>query len=371
MGQWDGEGSRAGKLTAIESGSNDGEGRICGMWSSAAWRGIRLSWEGLRAGVVGNFLATNFLVESKFGGDGEGLGVRDRPDKLAEPKYSWCFPSAATSVGLSSKADEILESHIFSFLKQFSVKSVEWKWPRGKFFWVGNCFDSWEEQTLAEGWQGNGCTRWMLASFEDCNKSKYNNLSQLNHYLRLRRHRRHHRRHLFWKRSFFHAVRGLIVFLYVGPLYIPAHSEYCPFKLQTKQFHVIMQTFSPVFLTLLLHVTPVSSIFLHAGTKSSTLSRSDAQITLICNASPNPPHSEYQQDSTNPNVAFPSSNDNPYYIHISIIRSTLSRLSRFSAFIAHVSVPYPNPVRTQYQWFYHWYNALHALRMGDKYTFKL
>ena len=67
----------------------------------------------------------------------------------------------------------------------------------------------------------------------------------------------------------------------------------------------------------------------------------DAQTISICHASPPRPHSKYPKDCTTPCFAFSHSKTLPTSIS-RIIRSTISRLCRFSAIIAHVSVPHVN-----------------------------
>ena len=59
----------------------------------------------------------------------------------------------------------------------------------------------------------------------------------------------------------------------------------------------------------------------------------DVLSTSICHASPHQPHSEQPGDCTNPHLCLLSFN-NTSHIHLTIICSALSRLSRFSAFIA-------------------------------------
>ena len=81
----------------------------------------------------------------------------------------------------------------------------------------------------------------------------------------------------------------------------------------------------------------------------------DVQTTSIYPASPHPPHSVHPKDFS----------DTPH-IHVTIIRSVLSRLYRFSFFIAQVSVPYVNTLWTQalYIFPFMWYDAPQAVRSG-------
>ena len=90
------------------------------------------------------------------------------------------------------------------------------------------------------------------------------------------------------------------------------------------------------------------------------------QTTSISPASPPQPHSEPSKDCTNPHCAFLSFSDTPH-IHLTIIRSVLSRLCRFAIFIAQVSVPYVRTLWTQalYIFPFMWYDAPRAVRIGD------
>ena len=104
-----------------------------------------------------------------------------------------------------------------------------------------------------------------------------------------------HHHHLFWKRPFLpHQAR-------VRRLPIWSPSTYlwnCPFRVQTKHFHVIIHTFSPSLPIPPPKPHPCPSTFLQADTQSSTLLRS------ICHASPHPPCSVYPKNCTNPRCAF-------------------------------------------------------------------
>ena len=121
-----------------------------------------------------------------------------------------------------------------------------------------------------------------------------------------------------------------------------------------------------VFLFLPFHLTPATSTFLQADTQSSTLlCAPDAQTTSICHVSPHPPHSIYPIDYKF-TLHFLSFSDTPH-IHLTIFHSVLSKLCRFSAFIAHVSVPYVNTLWTQALYIlpYIWYDAPQAVRIRD------
>ena len=77
---------------------------------------------------------------------------------------------------------------------------------------------------------------------------------------------------------FLHATPGLDVCPYEVPPLIP---EYCPFRMQTKHFHLIIRLLSK---SSLLRLTPAISIYLKANTKSSTFlcSRCPNHLNLPC-----------------------------------------------------------------------------------------
>ena len=72
----------------------------------------------------------------------------------------------------------------------------------------------------------------------------------------------------------------------------------------------------------------------------------DVQTISIFHVSPHQQHNWYQEGCINPHCAFCPSRTPPH-IHLTIIRSVLSKLLRSSAFIAQVSVPYIKTLWTQ------------------------
>ena len=101
-----------------------------------------------------------------------------------------------------------------------------------------------------------------------------------------------------------------------------------------------------VFLSLPTHLSPATTTFLQVDTQSSPFLRSTCpnHLNLPCLttfATLWIPKRLYKTS-----LRFPSFRDTPH-IHLTIIRSALSRLCTFSAFIAHVSVPYVNTFWTQ------------------------
>ena len=127
---------------------------------------------------------------------------------------------------------------------------------------------------------------------------------------------------------------------YKGPLHTP---EYCPFRLQTKQFHVIILSPCPP-------APELNPCHLHISTGWHLV----LVICILTLKMPKPPQSTMPHGSPQPHTEYPSDCTNPHYtfyppmtlphIYLTIIRwcSALSRLCRFSAFIGHVSVPYVN-----------------------------
>ena len=90
----------------------------------------------------------------------------------------------------------------------------------------------------------------------------------------------HHHHHTIYFENvhFFHAVLGL----HICPYEVPPHIlEYRPFRLPTRQFHVVIHTFSPS-----LPIPPLTSHPCHGAT--STFLQTDTQSsTLICSRCPN------------------------------------------------------------------------------------
>ena len=124
-------------------------------------------------------------------------------------------------------------------------------------------------------------------------------------------------------------------------------------------------THSPqVFLPLPAHLAPATTTFLQADT-----------ISILTLHMPKPHQSTmpyHLSHALNPKrlykstLRFLSFSDTPH-IHLTIIRSVLSRLCRFATFIAQVSVPYVNTLWTQalYIFPFMWYEAPRAVRIRD------
>ena len=110
--------------------------------------------------------------------------------------------------------------------------------------------------------------------------------------------------------------------------------DICPFRLETKQFHVIIHTLSPS-LPAYAHTSPPAIFtFMQADTQSSYVP--DAPKTI--------------QNLT----MLPVFKDTPC-IHLTIIHSVLSKLCRFATFIANVSVPYVDALWALYILPFMWY----------------
>ena len=104
--------------------------------------------------------------------------------------------------------------------------------------------------------------------------------------------------------------------------------------------------FPQVFLPPPLHFTPATTTFLQADTQSSPLLRSTCpnhlnQPRLTTSATFWTPNKLYKST-----LRFLSFSDTPH-IHLTVIRSVLSRLCKLAFFIAQVSVPYVNTLWTQ------------------------
>ena len=147
--------------------------------------------------------------------------------------------------------------------------------------------------------------------------------------------------------------------------YIPEH---CPFKVQTELIHVIFTHSLQVFLPLPLFFSPTTSTFLQADTQSSPLLRSTCPNHLNL-----PPLTTSAMLWTvTPKRMYKTSlcslsfRDIPH-IHLTIIRSALSRICKFSALIAHVLVPYVNPLWTHALKIFPftWCDVPRAVRGGD------
>ena len=101
-----------------------------------------------------------------------------------------------------------------------------------------------------------------------------------------------------------------------------------------------------VFLPLPAHLTPATTTFLQADTQLSSL------VLSTCPNHLNLPRLTTSSTLCTPKRLYKStlrllSVSNTPHIHLTIIRSVLSRLCRFAFFIAQVSVPYVNALWTQ------------------------
>ena len=121
-----------------------------------------------------------------------------------------------------------------------------------------------------------------------------------------------------------------------------------------------------VFLPLPAHLTPATTTFLQADTQSSPLLHSTCPnhlnlARLTTSSTLCTPKRLYKST-----LRFLSFSDTPH-IHLTIIRSVLSRLCRFALFIAQVSVPYVNALWTQALYIFPFmrYDAPLAVRIGD------
>ena len=82
-----------------------------------------------------------------------------------------------------------------------------------------------------------------------------------------------------------------------APYQVPPHiPEYCPFRLQPKQFHVILNTLPkfPYPSPHATHFTPATSIFLQDDRQSSLLYAQYVQIISICHVLPHQPNTEFR-----------------------------------------------------------------------------
>ena len=155
--------------------------------------------------------------------------------------------------------------------------------------------------------------------------------------------------HLFLKRPFLPCSARPQTFF---PIYevSPHIPEHCPFRVQTQLIHIILYTFSPSLPAPTCTSHPCHHHISTADTQSSPLLRSTCPNHLnlphlTTSAMLWTPKSLYK--STGTSISF---SDTPH-IHLTIIRSVLSRLCRFAFFIAQVSVPYVNTLWTQ-AWVY-------------------
>ena len=111
------------------------------------------------------------------------------------------------------------------------------------------------------------------------------------------------------------------------------------------------------------YLTPATTTFLQADTQSSPLLRSTCPNHLNLHALPPQPRSQPPKRLYKSTLRFLSFSDTPH-IHTTIIRS---RLCRFAFFIAQVSVPYINTLRTQALYIFPFmrYDSPLAVRLGN------
>ena len=103
-------------------------------------------------------------------------------------------------------------------------------------------------------------------------------------------------------------------------LHISLNAEHCPFRLQVEQFHVIIYPSLPA-------PTPPQPLSHFYFTSCYAPDASDVQTISICPALPPQPHSVNTQKTIQEYMtSYP-------HIHLTIIRSALCRLCRFSASI--------------------------------------
>ena len=113
------------------------------------------------------------------------------------------------------------------------------------------------------------------------------------------------------------------------------------------------------------HISPLPPPHFYRPTPNHLRSYAPhAQIISIYHASPLLSRSENPKDCTRPHF---SSYPDTLHIHLTIMRSALSRLCRFSAFTDYVSVPYVNTLWTQALKIFSFMrcDAPRAVRMGD------
>ena len=160
---------------------------------------------------------------------------------------------------------------------------------------------------------------------------------------------------------FFHAQLGSDVFPDMRSLHISlntTHSECKPSSSISSSTH-----FLQVFLPPPAHLTPATTTFLQAD------------ISTLTFHMPKPPQStmpHHLSHALNPKRLYKStlrflSFSNTPHIHLTIIRSVLSRLCRFAFFIAQVSIPYFNTLWTQALYIFPFmrYDVPRAVRIGD------
>ena len=147
----------------------------------------------------------------------------------------------------------------------------------------------------------------------------------------------------------------------------PHIPEHYSFRVQTQLLHIIPHTYSPSL------PAPTS----HPSHHHIFIGRHPIISTLTLHM-PKPPQSttpHHLSHTLNPqrtvqiHTDFLSFSDIPH-IHLTIIRSVLSRLCRFAIFIAQVSVPYVNTLWTQALYIfpfmrYESYDATRSVRIGD------
>ena len=139
-------------------------------------------------------------------------------------------------------------------------------------------------------------------------------------------------------------------------LHSPHISEHRPFRMQSKHFNVLIHTLFP---SLSIdysspYISPLPPPPFYRPTPLRSRCPNHLNLPrLTTSATLSTPRRLYKST-----LRFLSFSDTPH-IHLTIIRSVLSRLCRFAFFIARVSVPYVNTLWTQalYIFPFMWYDV--------------
>ena len=173
-----------------------------------------------------------------------------------------------------------------------------------------------------------------------------------------------HHHHLFLKSPFLlRSARVRRFSRYEVSPHIPKHY---PFRVQTQLIHIILHTFSPSL--------PIPACTSHPCHHHISTDRHPIISTLTFQM-PKPPQStmpHHLNHGLNPKRLYKStlcflSFCDTWHIHLTIIRSVLSRLCRIATFITQVSVPCVNTLWTQALYIFPFmrYDAPRAVRIGD------
>ena len=162
---------------------------------------------------------------------------------------------------------------------------------------------------------------------------------------------------------FFHAQLGSDVFPDMRLLHISLNTTHSECKPSSSIYpsHILSKSSCPYQ-----HISPLPPPHSYRQTPNRLHSYAPhAQTTSIYHAIPPQPHSQPPKDYKSI-LRFLSFSDTPH-IHLTTIRSVLSRLCRFATFIAQVSVPYVNTLWTQALYIFPFvrYDAPRAVRIGD------